>query len=150
MKSLSDEAIDILIDHFANVPSPQSQVLIEELGGAMGRVGKDETAFNHRDARHNLVIIGMWPDPAKNESNIRWVRELWDAMRPFSSGGVYVNYLGPEAEEGADRIKAAYGPANYERLVASRTGTTRPTCSASTRTSSPRCDTAPARLGQRG
>ena len=35
-------------------------------------------------------------------------------MQPFSSGGVYVNYLG---EEGEDRVKAAYGR-NYERLVA--------------------------------
>ena len=118
LKSLSDEAIDVLIDHFASVPSPQSQVLIERFGGAVSRVGKEETAFNHRDAGYNLVIVGMWSGPAKNESNIQWVRDLWDAMQPFSSGGVYVNYLGPEAEEGADRTKAAYGPAKYERLVA--------------------------------
>ena len=47
-----------------------------------------------------------------------WVRNLWDAMEPYSSGGVYVNYLGQETDEGADRIKEAYGPEKYERLVA--------------------------------
>ena len=45
-------------------------------------------------------------------------RALWEAMQPFSTGGVYVNYLGQEADEGAERVKAAYGSAKYERLVA--------------------------------
>jgi FAD/FMN-containing dehydrogenase len=50
--------------------------------------------------------------------NIRWVRQTWDAMQPFSSGAVYVNYLGQVADEGAERIKDAYGVAKYERLLA--------------------------------
>jgi hypothetical protein len=41
------------------------------------------------------------------------VREAWDLMRPFSTGGVYVNNL---AEEGEDQVRTAYGT-NYERLV---------------------------------
>jgi FAD/FMN-containing dehydrogenase len=55
----------------------------------------------------------MWTDPAESEKHIRWADELWRAMQPFSSGGVYVNYLGNEGEE---RVKAAYGT-SYERLV---------------------------------
>ena len=102
----------------AKVPSPRSVVAIEHFGGAVGRIGVDETAFNHRDALYNLLIMGMWPNPSESDTNIQWVRELWDAMQPFSSGAVYVNYLGHEAEEGADRVKAAYGPEKYERLVA--------------------------------
>jgi Berberine and berberine like len=39
-------------------------------------------------------------------------------MRPYSSDGVYVNYLGQEADEGAERVKSAYGPEKYARLVA--------------------------------
>jgi len=46
------------------------------------------------------------------------VREFWEAMQPWSTGGVYVNYLGREADEGAGRIEAAYGPEKYSRLVA--------------------------------
>ena len=118
LKDLDDKAIEIIVDHVSKAPSPNSAVGIEQLGGAVSRVGMDDTAFNHRDARYNLLIVGMWPDPAAKDENMKWVRDLWDAMEPYSSGGVYVNYLGQEADEGAERVKAAYGPEKYERLVA--------------------------------
>jgi FAD/FMN-containing dehydrogenase len=111
---LSDDAIDIMVARFATVPSPQSAVLIEHLGGAVSRVGEEETAFSHRDAQYSFVILSMWPGPAESAENIQWTDALWQAMQPFSSGGVYVNYLG---EEGEDRVEAAYGR-NYERLIA--------------------------------
>ena len=117
MKELDDRAIGVMIERFATIPNPTSGLVLEQAGGVMGRIGQEETAFRHRDARYNFLAIHMWPDAADNETNIRWVKETWDAMQPYSSGGVYVNYLGQEAEEGADRVRAAYGP-NYERLVA--------------------------------
>jgi FAD/FMN-containing dehydrogenase len=118
LKGLDDTAIEMIVDHVRNAPSPASAVAIEQLGGAVNRVGTDDTAFNHRNARYNLLIVGMWPDPAAKDENVKWVRDLWDAMEPYSSGGVYVNYLGQEADEGTERIIAAYGPEKYERLVA--------------------------------
>ena len=118
LKGLDDKAIEIIVDHVRNAPSPNSAVAIEQFCGAVSRVGMDDTAFNHRNARYNLLIVGMWPDPAAKDENVKWVRDLWDAMEPYSSGGVYVNYLGQEADEGAERVKAAYGPEKYERLVA--------------------------------
>ena len=118
LKSLDAKAIEIIVEHARNAPSPKSAVAIEQFGGAVSRVGKDDTAFNHRDARYNMLIVGMWSDPAEKDENVKWVRNLWDAMEPYSSGGVYVNYLGQEADEGAERVKAAYGPEKYERLVA--------------------------------
>ncbi len=114
LRELNDDAIDTLVEGFSNVASPYSSVLIEHLGGAVSRVGKQETAFSHRDAPYDLVIMPMWADPAESDQHIRWADELWQAMQPFSSGGVYVNYLSNEGEE---RIKSAYGT-NYERLVA--------------------------------
>ncbi|MER8637893.1 MULTISPECIES: BBE domain-containing protein [unclassified Mesorhizobium] len=56
----------------------------------------------------------IWDYPSDDETHIRWARDLWDAMRPFSTGGVYANNLG---EEGTDRVLAAYGE-NYPRLAA--------------------------------
>ena len=44
-----------------------------------------------------------------------WVRGLWQALQPFSSGNIYVNY---ESDVGVDRVQAAYGAAKYDRLVA--------------------------------
>lgn len=113
LRELSDNAIDILVEGFKGVTSPYSSVLIEQLGGAMSRVRKDETAFNDRNSPYDLVIMPMWTDPAESEKHVRWADELWEAMQPFSSGGVYVNYLSNEGEE---RVKAAYGT-NYPGLV---------------------------------
>ena len=56
-------------------------------------------------------------DSGGAERHIRWVRETADAMEPFITGGGYINVLGREAEEGVDRIRAAFGE-HYERLVA--------------------------------
>jgi hypothetical protein len=103
-----------MIEAFATVPSPMSALGFEQFGGAVSRVGAEETAFRHRDARYDLAILGEWVDPAASTRNVQWVREVAAATAPFSTGGVYVNFLG---EEGVDQVQAAYG-ANYSRLVA--------------------------------
>jgi hypothetical protein len=113
LKELSDDAIDRLVEGFKGVASPYSSILTEQLGGAMSRVRKEETAFCDGTSPYDLVIMSMWVDPADSQRHIRWTDELLAAMQPFSSGGVYVNYLG---NEGSDRVKLAYGT-NYERLV---------------------------------
>ena len=118
LQDLSDEAIAVMVDGFAQMPAPTSALAIEHISGAVSRVGEDATAFTHRQASYNLLIVGIWPDLANNDTNIRWVRQTWDAMQPFSSGAVYVNYLGQAADEGAERIKEAYGVTKYERLLA--------------------------------
>jgi FAD/FMN-containing dehydrogenase len=83
--------------------------------GAVRRAGEDEMAFSHRDASCVLNIVTKWNDPQESGKHIQWTRDFEAAMRPYSTGGVYVNFLG---EEGEDRVKAAYGPAKYGRLAA--------------------------------
>jgi hypothetical protein len=117
MRSISDDAIDTLIDRFANVPSPHTLVFFQQLGNATNRIGARETAFSQRDALCELGCQSSWVDPAADGMNIGWTRALAEAMQPFSSGGAYITQMGVEAEEGADRIKDAFGP-NYEQLVA--------------------------------
>jgi FAD/FMN-containing dehydrogenase len=110
---------DVLIDHcdFPS-PSPLSRIVIEHLGGAMARVPADATAFVHRTAPFDLIVIagGFRPDEA--EKNVAWARETSAAMRPFMSGAAYVNYLGADA--GAEAVRSAYGLA-YARLVELKT-----------------------------
>ena len=115
LKDLSDGAIDVLVDHYKAIPAPYTHLVIEHLGGAVSRVGPDETAVDHREALYNFLIVGMWADAAEDAKVIGWVRELWGALQPFSSGGLYVNY---EADHNVGRVKAAYSPAKYARLVA--------------------------------
>jgi FAD/FMN-containing dehydrogenase len=116
MNEPSQEAVAILLDFFARAPSPLDTIVLDHIGdGAMNRVGEGETAFGQRGFAFNLLVTALWSDPADSEENVGWTRELWDAMRPYTSDAAYLNYVGDEGEE---RVKASYGRSNYERLVA--------------------------------
>jgi hypothetical protein len=115
LKDLTDDVFETVIEHAATVPSPLSPAILEFYGGAANRVGAEATAYPHRDALYAVNAISMWTDPGQDEANVRWARGLWEAMRPFSPGSVYVNFLG--VDDGDDRVRAAYGP-NYARLAA--------------------------------
>jgi FAD/FMN-containing dehydrogenase len=119
LQELSEAAIDTIVASSAQRPTPLCHVVIEHtLGGAVSRVDREATAFQHRDVQYSFTSLGVCTDPAEVEKCVRWARECWAAMQPFATGGVYVNYLGREADEGAERLRAAYGPEKYERLVA--------------------------------
>ncbi len=110
---LTDEAIDVHLEHGPKVPALQSTMHIYPMDGAVQRVAPDATAFAYRDVGFATVIAGMWPDPADNERNIQWVRDYWEAIHPHSAEGGYVNFM---AGDDQDRIRASYGD-NYDRLV---------------------------------
>ena len=112
---LSDAIIDTMVAHAWQAPSPTSYTILFHLGGAIRRVDGAATAFEDRSAEHALNINAVWADPQATERQITWARSFWEAMHPLSTGGVYVNFLG---EEGADRVRAAYGPDKYLRLAA--------------------------------
>ena len=115
LKSLSDGAIDTLLDFYARTPSPKTVIVLEHDGdGAWDRVPEDATAFGHRKWPYNLVVTTMWTTGAESDTNIRWTRDLWDAMRPYLADAAYVNYIG-EVEEEA--VRSAYG-SKYDRLSA--------------------------------
>jgi FAD/FMN-containing dehydrogenase len=115
LKDLSDEAIEIMVERYISVPAPFTHIVVEHMGGAVSRMEPNATAYNYRDAQYNFLIVGIWADPAEDERHIQWVRSLWHALQPFSTGNIYVNY---ESDVGVDRVKAAYGAAKYDRLVA--------------------------------
>jgi len=108
-----------MVAYCAKRPTPICHGIIEhQLGGAVKRVDREATAFGQRDAEYSFMSLGVCADASEVEKCTRWAREFWNAMQPFSTGGVYVNYLGREADEGAGRIEAAYGREKYARLVA--------------------------------
>ena len=114
LKDLTDEAIEVLLRFVSEMPSSSSGVGLQQMHGAASRVDPAATAFPHRDEHYDLLILSQWADPADSEANVRWARELFEAMRPFFGEGVYVNNLG---EEEADRVEEAYGE-HYGRLLA--------------------------------
>lgn len=109
---VSDGLIDVLIAHARKLPDPNTEIAFAQLGGAVGRVANDATAYGHRDGQFVLNVHGRWQDRAKDGACIGWARDLFQAAAPFATGNVYVNFL---TQDEGDRVRAAYGR-NYDRL----------------------------------
>ena len=110
---LTDALIETLVEHAWRVATPESYTIIFHLGGAVGRMDGTRSAFEDRQATHAVVIDSIWSEPARADDCIAWTRGVWAAVRPYSTGRIYVNFLG---DEGQDRVRAAYGPTTYDRL----------------------------------
>ena len=110
---LTDQAVMKLIEAYRNAPNPLCFLVIEHFHGAAVRVDPAATAFPHRQAGYDCIIISQWNDPAETETGITWARETYDSLRPHMRDSAYVNYLD---NDDASRVRAAYGT-NYDRLA---------------------------------
>jgi FAD/FMN-containing dehydrogenase len=113
---LTDEIIDITAEHTSRISSPLTSFPIWQMGGAVGRVDNDETAFSGRTAGFTYNIGGCTETSVGFEEERAWVRDFWSALEPWHQG-VYVNFLG---DEGAGRVRQSYGIEKYHKLQASK------------------------------
>lgn len=114
VNTISDDAIDQHLKHAASIPTMHSTMHMYPISGAPHRTPKNDTAWSYREANWAEVIVGVDPDPANKDRIIKWARDYWDALHPYSAGGAYVNFM---MDEGDDRIQATYRD-NYSRLAA--------------------------------
>jgi FAD/FMN-containing dehydrogenase len=110
---LPDAAMKVMIDSVRKLPSPECEVFIAHVGGAMARVPANATAWPNRDAHFIMNAHSRWRQKEDDAACIAWARQLSEAAAPFASGSVYVNFM-PEDEN--DRVEKAYG-ANFRRLA---------------------------------
>jgi FAD/FMN-containing dehydrogenase len=111
---LSDEVIDIVADRAQKMTSPLTAFPIFQLGGAIAKVGEDETAFNGRGSGHTINVNATTATSEGFDDEREWSREFWTALKPYHQS-VYVNFL---MDEGEERVREAYGAAKYDRLKA--------------------------------
>jgi hypothetical protein len=130
MRELSDQTIDVITERALDRPAPLTLVNTFHMGGAIGDVDPEETAFAERSAPYMVSIDGMWTEAGDDAANIEWVRSTFAQLEPFGNGGVYLNFTGRADEPpsaGVDsafgrnllrlaEIKAAYDPSNFFRL----------------------------------
>jgi FAD/FMN-containing dehydrogenase len=109
---LTDDVIDITVEHSNRIRSPLTGFPLWQMGGAVARVPEDATAFHGRQAGHTFNISGITADEEGFADEVAWVRDFWTALEPYHTS-VYVNFL---MDEGEERIRQAYGDAKYERL----------------------------------
>lgn len=122
LEKLSDDAIDAIASRAQERPAvkaPLDSFYLDLLpmGGAVGRVHPEDTAFSARTSPYLLAVDGNWTDPGSNSGNISWVRETWGEMDSrFGEGSTYLNFSGSAAEHPDARPEDAFAQ-NLRRLV---------------------------------
>jgi FAD/FMN-containing dehydrogenase len=111
---LNDAVIDIIAEHGSRIVSPVTSMGLWQMGGAVARVGEDETAFHGRSAGFTFNINGNSETVRGFDSEREWARAYSSALAPYQTS-VYSNFL---MEEGDQRVHQAYGAAKYDRLRA--------------------------------
>ena len=116
LPGIDRQTIDIAVEHAGRIRSPHSAILMFQIQGALGELPAGHSPAGNRDAAYVLNIAGSWEQPREDEINVQWARDCFEATRACSTGGTYLNFL--TEEDGPDRIEAAYGRANLDRLAA--------------------------------
>ncbi|GAC1364800.1 MAG: FAD-binding oxidoreductase [Ktedonobacteraceae bacterium] len=116
LPQLSDEVLDILVEHAAAITSPLTEVILQHVHGAACRVEPDTTATSIlRHDQYLLSIVASWMGGQEPQRHIQWARDYYTALEPFAQQGIYTNFLGNDEKD--ERVQASYGP-DYARLVA--------------------------------
>lgn len=113
LSSLPDAAIEVVLQAHRNVTSPLTEIHFQYGGGAIGKVPDERSVIGHRKVPFLFNLVGKWTDPAADPTNIGYIRNLWTALQPFSTGGVYANFNADLDERSS---AAAFGPENLRRL----------------------------------
>jgi len=113
-REFPDEAIAVHLECGGRSPCIESGAFIYPINGAVQRVPADATAFPHRDANFALIIDATWHDAKDDAHNIAWAREYYEALRPHTDQGGYVNFM---TEDDDERVRANYAD-SLERLRA--------------------------------
>ena len=113
LEQLSDEAIDVAVECFAQAPSGCAIGFDHYVHGEVCRIPPDSTAFDLRaPAALHMVIMSEWDDPAAAAAAMTWAENTWKLLQPYSGGRIFANYM---SVEGEPAVKAVYG-SNYSRL----------------------------------
>jgi FAD/FMN-containing dehydrogenase len=130
LNELSDGAIETIAGKAGERPAPLTLMNVFAMGGAIAKVGEEDTAFATRKPLYMVSIDGMWSDAADDDANVAWVRDTWNAVKEYGTGEVYLNFTG-RADEAPDagvdsalgrnmarlaEIKAKYDPDNFFRV----------------------------------
>jgi FAD/FMN-containing dehydrogenase len=114
LANFDDNAVAAFVKASGEMPISFSQNLIIPWGGAVARVTADDTPMTNREAAWVFHPFAVWPDAERDAEHIAWAKEALATMHKYATGGIYLNFIG---DEGQDRVRAAFGEANYARLA---------------------------------
>jgi FAD/FMN-containing dehydrogenase len=117
LSELTDDVIDVVLEEGAAMPSPMSAIHLHQMGGAVGRVSVDATAFSGRASSYTYNLVSTWSDAAEDTIHIDANRRSAAALAPLSLPSTYVNFLTDALGDTDIPVRAAYGDDVYDRLA---------------------------------
>ena len=108
------EALEELVEAVAGAPG-EGTFSITAMGGAIGRVAEEGTAYTGRGAVFDLSADAAWSDPALDEANRAWVRRAMAVVEPDATVGRYANEI---SDAGPEETRLIYGDEKLARLAA--------------------------------
>ena len=115
--SIDRSVADFILERLQSSTAMMKVAQLRVLGGAMARIPADATAFAHRNSRIMVNLAALYQNPEEKAAHEAWVSDFASALEQ-SDHGAYVNFL---ADEGPDRIRAAYPGSTWDRLVEIKT-----------------------------
>jgi len=115
LASVEPGLVDVYNRRAATLPSPHSGLILFQIGGALNELPADHSPAGNRDATFVANIASSWEKAADDAVNVAWTRETWEAVRPFGTGGAYINFM--TEDEGSDRTRNAYSAGILDRLA---------------------------------
>ncbi|MEQ1800792.1 MAG: FAD-binding oxidoreductase [Gammaproteobacteria bacterium] len=112
VEAVDPALLDAMVAGFSPDAGRATVMVLQQLGGAIGRVRPDATAFNHRKARFDLLVLGSWDDPAQTAQHSAWIKDFWSGLESYTRGYYFNTQIG----DSQDKVRANFG-ANYPRLV---------------------------------
>jgi len=114
LPGLTDDLFAAYNAQFEGLTAPANQIVLFQIAGALNEHPEDDGAVGNREAAFACVIQAMWkPDSGAGDANREWVRSAWQALKPFSTGGNYVNF---QTDDEADQRTVESYRSNYDRL----------------------------------
>ncbi len=110
----SDDAIGVFLKYAGERRSPLTQQILFPWGGAVAEPDGDSTPMANRSVHWITHPFAVWEDAADDDANMAWARNYRRDIAQYTNGGVYLNFIG---DEGQDRVRAAFGGPNYDRLA---------------------------------
>ncbi|CAN7371858.1 BBE domain-containing protein [Phyllobacterium sp. LjRoot231] len=101
-------------DSIASSPSPDSEIYVMQLGGAIADVAESATAYSGREASYYWIADSIWDDKTDDPRCIAWARSTAARLAALSLSGNYVN---EQADAGKDVAFSAYGAEKYRKLA---------------------------------
>jgi FAD/FMN-containing dehydrogenase len=114
---ISDDLLAWYHAQFEGMTAPANQAVLFHVAGAPNEHAEDDGAVGNREAAFACVVQSMGARDVPTEGNRAWVRSAWEGLRPFSTGGNYINF---QTDDEPDSRTAESYRGNYERLLAAK------------------------------